>query len=124
MNILIVTQYFWPEAFRINDLSTELVNRGHSVTILTGKPNYPSGKITAGYKWWNIKKEKWTGCEIIRVPLIPRGDSSGKMLAINYLSYVLSSCSYVLFHNKKYDVTLTFGLSPISQVFASLLYKY
>ena len=45
MKILIVSQYFWPENFRINDLSSELSKRGHKVTILTGKPNYPEGRF-------------------------------------------------------------------------------
>ena len=43
MKILIVSQYLWPENFRINDLTQELVQRGHSVTVLTGTPNYPAG---------------------------------------------------------------------------------
>ena len=50
MKILVVSQYFWPENFRINDLVKELVNRGHEVTVLTGEPNYPDGKIFPEYR--------------------------------------------------------------------------
>ena len=49
MNILIVTQYFYPELFRINDFAQEFQNRGHKVTILTGIPNYPGGDYYEGY---------------------------------------------------------------------------
>ena len=52
MRILIITQYFWPENFKINSLSLELKNNGHDVTILTGLPNYPIGKILVGYSFW------------------------------------------------------------------------
>ena len=43
MRILIVSQYFFPEEFKINDLAREFVIRGHQVSVLTGKPNYPKG---------------------------------------------------------------------------------
>lgn len=52
MNILIVTQYFWPESFRINDVARTLVDKGVAVEVLTGKPNHPEGSIYAGYKAW------------------------------------------------------------------------
>ena len=45
MKILIVSQYFWPENFRVNELSEELIKLGHDITVLTGYPNYPKGEI-------------------------------------------------------------------------------
>ena len=50
MRILIVSQYFWPEQFRINDIAEDLVNKGYKVDVLTGIPNYPQGKIFEDYK--------------------------------------------------------------------------
>ena len=123
MEILIVSQYFWPEDFRINDLATSLINRGHKVCVLTGKPNYPQGKIYKGYKLWGYKKENHHGIEIIRVPLIPRGNGSGCRLAINYFSYVFFGALYVIFHKRKFEVSLTFAISPITQVYPALLHK-
>jgi len=49
MKLLVVSQYFFPEDFRINELVEEFTNRGHEVTILTGRPNYPEGKIFPEY---------------------------------------------------------------------------
>ena len=57
LKILIVTQYFWPENFKINDLALELKNKGYEIDILTGIPNYPTGKIFDGYSQINIKDE-------------------------------------------------------------------
>lgn len=123
MNILLVSQYFWPETFRINDLADSLVKRGNNVTVLTGKPNYPEGKIYKGYSFWGCTKETHNRIEVIRVPLLPRGNGSGIRLALNYLSFIFFSCLYILSHKKKYDVSLTFAISPITQVYAALLHK-
>ena len=96
MKILIVTQYFWPENFRINDLAIELVNRGYMVDILTGQPNYPDGKFYDGYSF-KFSKESYSGINIIRVPIIPRG-ANYLTLSLNYISYSLIASLYILFN--------------------------
>lgn len=123
MKILLVSQYFWPETFRINDLVEEFISLGHNVTVLTGKPNYPQGKIYDGYEFLGYVRETYKGAKVIRVPLIPRGKGNGFMLAINYFSFVFFSCLYIFTHRDKYDVSLTFAISPITQVYAALLHK-
>lgn len=80
VKILIVSQYFWPENFRVNDLAESLQRDGHSVTALTGMPNYPSGKLFPDYSWWRIKTEKYNGVTVFRVPLIPRGKGGGSSI--------------------------------------------
>ncbi len=87
MKILIVTQYFWPENFRINDLALGLKQRGHEITVLTGIPNYPEGKFFRGYGFLGPRRENYNGINIIRVPILPRGKSKGYNLALNYFSY-------------------------------------
>ena len=72
MRILIITQYFWPENFKINSLSLELKNNGHYVSVLTGLPNYPTGTISTGYSFWKNNNETWKGIKIYRSKLIPR----------------------------------------------------
>lgn len=91
LRVLIVTQYFWPESFRINDLAIGLKNRGHEVTVLTGLPNYPQGKLYPGYEY-STSKEHYQGLDVIRVPMVTRGSSKGLRLILNYLSYALSAC--------------------------------
>lgn len=66
MRILIVSQYFWPETFRINDLVKELVERGHDVSVLTGKPNYPQGKIYKGYGLFSHNRDEYFSAKIYR----------------------------------------------------------
>ena len=114
MHILIVTQYFWPEEFRINDIALGLVERGHKVTVLTGKPNYPDGQFFRGYGFFARCRDQFQGVEILRVPLIPRG-RTGFRLALNYLSFALfASVLAPLRCRASYDAILVFEPSPIT----------
>lgn len=114
-HILVISQYFFPESFRINDICLELHARGHRVTVLTGKPNYPEGRFYPGYGFWKPKKETWNGIEILRVPMIPRGRTS-KQLAANYLSFVISGCVRSLFLKDGPDFVFSYEVSPMTQV--------
>jgi colanic acid biosynthesis glycosyl transferase WcaI len=115
LNILIVSQYFWPENFRINDLAQELVARGHGVTVLTGVPNYPGGQIFDDFLECPQKYSKYEKVEIIRVPLFPRGTGSLRLL-LNYISFTLfaSTVGPWKLRGKKFDVVLTCQLSPVT----------
>jgi len=124
LKILIVSQYFWPEAFRINDLAIELLNDGHEVEVLTGIPNYPKGSFYKGYGLFRKKFEIYKGIIIYRVPLFPRFSGSAFFLGLNYFSYVLFASIFVLFSRKKYDFTITYAVSPITQVLPALLHKF
>lgn len=123
MKILIVSQYFWPENFRINDLALELKSRGHEVEVLTGKPNYPKGVFFDGYGFFTRRKDSFNGIKIRRVPLIPRKNGNSIQLMLNYFSFVLFACARILFSRKRYDVTITFAISPITQIYPALLHK-
>jgi len=122
MKILIVTQYFWPEEFRINDLAIDLVERGHDVTVLTGNPNYPQGKFYKGYGF-RFSSEDFHGVKVYRVPIIARGNASGLRLAINYLSFLITSVFFALFHKNNYDKIFAVNFSPITSVFPAVLFK-
>ncbi len=123
MKIVVVSQYFYPEEFKINDLVEEWVKQGHHITVLTGKPNYPQGTFYSGYKFSGIQKEKYKGAKVIRVPVIRRGKGSSIRLILNYLSFVVFGCWYVLFHKLDADAIFCFGLSPIMQAYPALLLK-
>ena len=117
MKILVVTQYFWPENFRINDLVDGLVDKGHEVTVLTGKPNYPEGRYFAGYGFVKNNHECRNGVKIYRVPLIPRGSDSKLLLAINYFSFVFFGLLLgPIYCRSKYDLIFAYSVSPITLV--------
>lgn len=122
MKILVVSQYFWPESFRINDIVKTLIERGIQVDVLTGKPNYPEGKFFHGYHGGDIKKENWSGATLFRVPLVARGDKGAFRLTVNYFSFVLSGLLFGpwLLRKSKYDVIFVYGVSPILQAIPAL----
>jgi len=115
VNILIVSQYFWPENFRINDLARELVERGYHVTVLTGLPNYPQGRIFTDFNNNPHDYQYYQGVHVVRVPLISRGKSSWR-LALNYLSFAIFSCFFApwLLRKKKIDLVFAYQLSPVT----------
>ena len=84
--ILIVTQYFWPENFKINDVAIGLLGKGYEVSVLTGQPNYPKGNIYEGYSNFHNRRECYQGINIHRAFVIPRGKGSGLRLFLNYIS--------------------------------------
>ena len=75
-HILVVSQYFYPEQFRINDMCKEWINRGYEITVITGIPNYPQGRFYRGYGWLKKRTEEYEGVHIVRLPLIVRGNNS------------------------------------------------
>lgn len=123
MRILIVSQYFFPEEFKINDLAREFVIRGHQVCVLTGKPNYPKGEYYEGYQYKGIVKEDYYGAEVIRVPLRKRGAGGGKNLALNYFSFVYNANKYIRHNKMEFDAILVYEISPITQAYPALYCK-
>jgi colanic acid biosynthesis glycosyl transferase WcaI len=115
MRLLVVSQYFWPENFRINDLVAEFVKRGHQVTVLTGLPNYPDGKVFDQFKADPVHYSKYEGAEIVRVPLVARG-RGGIRLLLNYLSFAASASFIGLWklRGRQFDVIFTCQLSPVT----------
>lgn len=115
LRILVVSQYFWPENFRINDLVKEWGQRGHQVTVLTGIPNYPEGKVFDTYQLQPKKFDHFEGARVIRVPMLPRGKGSIRLM-LNYLSFVLGGvlCGPSRLSGIAVDVIFVFEPSPIT----------
>src|SRR4026207_684587 len=91
MRVLVVSQYYWPETFRINEVVASLRLAGCDVSVLTGQPNYPAGKTFEGYRAGAVCTEKHNGYAVHRVPLCPRGKAKALNMVFNYLSFVASA---------------------------------
>jgi glycosyltransferase involved in cell wall biosynthesis len=122
MKILVLSQYFHPESFRINEIVSSLTDKGHDVVVLTGKPNYPEGFLYRGYSALNIQKEFFGGARIFRVPIVTRGYKNPVRLAANYLSFVLSATvlgTWIL-KKEKFDAIFCYAPSPLIQALAAI----
>ncbi|MBC7490406.1 MAG: glycosyltransferase WbuB, partial [Glaciimonas sp.] len=118
MKVLVLSQYYWPETFCINEVVDSLQGQGCHITVLTGQPNYPQGKVFGGYHigGFGLQQHK-LGYDIYRVPLVPRGSGGAIGLALNYISFVLSACVLGpwLLRKQHFDVIFVYAPSPIIQ---------
>jgi glycosyltransferase involved in cell wall biosynthesis len=123
LKVLVVSQYFWPENFRINEVVRTLSEKGVQLEVLTGKPNYPEGEIYSGYSAWGCQREQFGTAQLHRIPLIPRGKNNRFLLGANYLSFIILGliCGPWLLRGRRYDVIFVHGMSPILQAIPALL---
>lgn len=125
--ILLVTQYFYPENFKSNDLAFELVKRGYTVDALVGIPNYPEGVYYKGYNIFKRRIEKKDGVTIYRAFQTPRGRKSSRLLLIlNYLTFAIFASLWAVFlviFKKRYDRIIVHQTSPITQAYPAILIK-
>ena len=120
MKILVVDQHFYPEQFRINDICVELVKKGHDVTVLTGLPNYPKGKLYKGFRFFRKRKENYKGVKIKRTTIICRGKSVLRM-GINYVSFAVNASIKAFFMKKDFDIVYVYQTSPVSMAFPAIV---
>jgi colanic acid biosynthesis glycosyl transferase WcaI len=124
VRLLIVSQYFWPESFRINDLVAELVSKGHQVTVLTGVPNYPDGQVFPGFRQEPENYASYEGAQVVRIPMRPRGKGAPRLM-LNYLSFMLSGLTFGPWRlrGQRYDAILMFATSPITSAIPAVLLR-
>ncbi|TMM46382.1 glycosyltransferase family 4 protein [Colwellia ponticola] len=122
MKILIVTQWFDPEpTFKGLLFAKELIKAGHQVEVITGFPNYPGGKVYAGYKIKFHSKEEIDSVIIHRVPLYPAHDNSAIKRITNYISFAASSFFCGLFSVIKPDVIYSYHPPLTTALSATLI---
>ncbi|MCF0248183.1 MAG: glycosyltransferase family 4 protein [Synergistes sp.] len=120
-HILVISQCFYPEQFRINDICTEWVKSGHKVTVVTAIPNYPQGKFYKGYGYFKKRTEKYNGIDIIRLPIIPR-EQNVVTLSLNYLSFVVSGFFWSKVTKLRADKVFIYESSPMTQALVGVWY--
>ncbi len=124
MRLLVVSQYFWPENFRINDMVAEMVRRGHEVIVLTGIPNYPEGRVNSEFRAEPQRFSEWAGARIVRVPMFARGRGTLRLL-LNYLSFVVSASMLGVWklRGQNFDTIFVYQLSPVTSALPAVLLR-
>lgn len=125
LKLLIVSQYFFPESFRVNDVARGLVERGHEVTVLTGQPNYETGSFAEGYSAFRPLRETIDGVSVHRFPLVSRGTGTGIRLAANYASFALSASALSPFRIRgQFDAIVVYQMSPVTMAAPAFILKW
>ena len=127
MNILVVSQYFYPENFKINDLIFSLKKRGHQITVLTGKPNYSKTHFFDGYGWKSDDFETINDIPVHRANLFSRRNGGAFRLFLNYISFAFLASLKVRKIKGPFDAIFVYQTSPVTvgipAIFAKKLFK-
>lgn len=122
LNILLVCQYYYPEPFLIHEIAAELVRRGHTVTVLTGLPNYPEGIVPEEYRDGKRRDEIIEGVRVLRCNEV--GRAGGKVNLIrNYISFASSASKKARQLAGNYDLVFCYQLSPVTMLGPAVAYK-
>lgn len=122
IKIQIVSQYYYPDNFRINDIAPELVKMGYEISVLTSLPDYATSYIPHEYRFFRKRRETENGVQIIRVPTIAR--RKGILFRVlNYASFAFSASIYALLHPSMADVIFVYQPSPVSQILPATLWR-
>lgn len=123
MNILVVSENFYPDTFAINDIVRILVERGHNVTVLTGLPDYTTSLIPEEYKHGQNRRQKYCGADVIRVSTIARRHGP-IWRSLNYMSFVVSGNRAAgKLDFSKYDLIYVWEVSPVTMAIPAIKIK-
>ncbi len=122
--ILVVSQHFWPENFRINDICNGFLEHEIEVDVLCGLPNYPKGEYFSGYSYTKPRKENLNGINIFRAGEIRRKGNTSIRIFLNYISFPL----FALFNlprlkSRHYDAVFCYNTSPVYMMLPAIVYS-
>jgi glycosyltransferase involved in cell wall biosynthesis len=124
---LIVSECFFPEEFKINDVALAWKDKGYEVTVLTLSPTYPQGKIFSGYKNGLLRQAEYQGIKIIRLFAVTGYRDSTIKKILRYLNFMIFGSLVAICFGKKYDHIFGYNLGSLTDmlpaVLASKLYK-
>ena len=120
--ILVVTQHFWPENFRINDIVEGFLQDGIAVDVLCGLPNYPKGEWFPGYSATGPFEEEWHGARLYRCKEVPRRGNTSVNIFLNYVSWPWYAAHALHRLPGGYDAVFCFNTSPVLMCWPAIRY--
>ena len=123
MNIQVISEYFYPDSFRINEIVCTLTTAGHAVQVLTALPDYTTGHIPVRYKHFKNRREVCCGAPTIRIPATERRTGTMRRM-LNYFTFMVNASIYAIFCKCPHcDVIFVYETSPIFQALPALILK-
>ena len=120
--ILVVTQHFWPENFRVNDIVEGFLQDGIAVDVLCGLPNYPKGELFPGYSAAGPFEEEWHGARLYRCKEVPRRGNTSVNIFLNYVSWPWYAAHALHRLPGGYDAVFCFNTSPVLMCWPAIRY--
>lgn len=122
MKILVISQHYYPEQFKITDICEALVKMGHSVSVLTGLPNYPEGYIYESYKRGKNRRQTINGVDVIRAFTIGRRQNV-LFRFLNYYSFSIAARFRAEKLGGEFDVVMAYQTSPVLMIRPAIAYQ-
>lgn len=121
--ILIITECFHPEEFRINDLSESWSEKGFDIDVLTLVPTYPVGKVFSGYKNSLFKKDRYKKINIYRVYAVTGYRDNILKKNLKYINFMILGSIIGILIGKKYDYIFGYNMSALTSMLPVVLIK-
>jgi glycosyltransferase involved in cell wall biosynthesis len=121
--ILIVTECFYPEEFKINDVALSWKGKGYDVDVLTLTPTYPLGKVFPGYKNSFFRKDEYQGINIFRVRAVTGYRDSTIKKIFKYINFMIFGSIAAIFIGRKYDYVFGFNMSALTGMLPAVLIR-
>ncbi len=121
--ILVVSQHYWPENFRITDICRGFAESGVEVDVLCGLPNYPKGEWFEGYCYAGPRRQQHEGAQLFRAGEVPRRGNTAVRIFLNYVSWpVFALFSLPRLHGRRYDAVFCYETSPVLMMMPAIVY--
>ena len=121
--VLVVSQHYWPENFRITDICKGFLEDGIECDVLCGLPNYPKGEWFDGYSYRGPRREMHEGVELFRSGEIRRRGNTSLRIFLNYVSFPLFALFHLpRLHGRRYDAVLCYNTSPVLMMIPAIVY--
>jgi len=121
--ILIVTEYFYPEEFKINDVALSWKDKGYDVDVLTLNPTYPLGKVFPGYKNGFFQKDEYQGINIIRLHAVTGYRDSTVKKIFKYIGFMAFGSIAAIFIGRRYDYVFGFNLGSLTDMLPAIIIR-
>jgi glycosyltransferase involved in cell wall biosynthesis len=121
--ILIVTECFYPEEFKINDVALSWKNKGYDVDVLTLAPTYPLGRVFPGYKNSFFRKDKYQGINIFRLRAVTGYRDSAIKKILKYINFMVFGSIAAIFIGRRYDYIFGFNLGSLTDMLPAVVIR-
>jgi len=121
--ILIVTECFYPEEFKINDVALSWKDKGYDVDVLTLAPTYPLGKVFPGYKNGFFRKDEYQGINILRLHAVTGYRDSAVKKILKYINFMIFGSITAIFIGRRYDYVFGFNLGSLTDMLPAVVIR-
>jgi glycosyltransferase involved in cell wall biosynthesis len=121
--ILIVTECFYPEEFKINDVALSWKGKGYDVDVLTLVPTYPLGKVFTGYKNSFFRKDEYQGINIFRVRAVTGYRDSVVKKIFKYINFMIFGSIVAIFIGRRYNYVFGFNLGSLTDMLPAVVIR-